>query len=59
MSRRIALAGLTGLVLLGGLGAPAMAGPADEGDGETVVCVRTDSTSGKRDGICVVLPIGR
>lgn len=58
MSRRTVVATLAGLLLVGGLGAPAVAGPLDQ-DGETVVCARADSSSGKRDGFCVVLPIGR
>ena len=60
MSRRTVVAALTGAVLLGALGAPALADPLEtEGDETTTVCVRTDSTSGKRDGVCVWLPLAR
>jgi hypothetical protein len=59
MSRRTVVAALAGTMLLAGLSAPAMAGPAASSDeDETVICLRTDSTSGKRDGICVWAPIG-
>ena len=57
MSRKTVVVALTGLVLLGGLGAPALADPLD--DDETRVCLRLDSESGKRDGICAAVPIGR
>lgn len=60
MSRRTVVAALTGAVLLGALGAPALANPVStEGDDSTTVCLRTDSTSGKRDGVCVWVPIPR
>lgn len=60
MSRRTAVAVLTGTVLLGALGAPAVADPVlPEGQDTTTVCVRTDSSSGKRDGVCVWLPLDR
>lgn len=60
MSRRTVVAALTGAVLLGTLGAPALADPVStDGDDSTTVCVRTDSTSGKRDGVCVWLPLDR
>lgn len=59
MSRRTVVTALVGLLLVGGLGAPAVAGPLGGDDDETSLCLRTDSSSGKRDGICVVVPIGR
>ena len=57
MSRKTVVTALTGLVLVAGLGAPALAGPL--GDDETRVCVRMDSDTGKRDGVCVAVPVGR
>lgn len=57
MSRKTVVAALAGLMLLGGLGGTASAGPL--GDDETRVCLRLDSESGKRDGICAAVPIGR
>lgn len=57
MSRKTVVATLTGLVLLAGMGAPALAGPL--GDDETRACLRMDSDTGKRDGVCVAVPIGR
>ena len=63
MSRRTVVAMLTGAVLLGGLAGPAVANPLigeeSDGDGSTTVCLRLDSESGKRDGVCVWLPIDR
>lgn len=59
MSRKTIVAALAGALLLGGLGAPALADPLPGGEEETRACVRTDSTSGKRDGICVAVPVGR
>lgn len=59
MSRWTAITVLTGGLLVGVLGAPALAEPTI-GDGEpTVVCVRTDSGGSSREGVCVWLPIGR
>lgn len=63
MSRRTVVTMLTGAVLLGGLTGPALANPLiddkPDDDGTTTVCLRLDSESGKRDGICVWLPLGR
>ena len=56
MSRRTVVV-LAGAVLLGGLGAPALADPVVPGSEPTVVCVRLDSESGERDGICVWTPV--
>lgn len=50
MSRRMILMTLTGLVLVTGLGAPALAGPTVE-DRESV-CLRLDPEGG-REGFCV------
>jgi hypothetical protein len=58
MSRKTIVAALAGLLLAGGAGAPALAGPLVEEEG-TSVCLRLDSTSGKRDGVCVFVPVGR
>ena len=57
MSRKTVVTALTGLVLVAGLGAPALAGPL--GDDETRLCLRMDSDTGKRDGVCVAVPVGR
>lgn len=57
MSRRTVVAALAGAVLVGGLGAPALADPVLPDTEPTVVCVRTDSESGKRDGVCVWIPV--
>lgn len=54
MSRRTIVTALTGLVLLTGMGAPALAGPGEETDRENV-CLRLDPEGG-RDGFCVWLP---
>ena len=51
MSRKTIVTALTGLVLLTGLGAPALAS-FDEREN---VCLRLDPENG-RDGICVWLP---
>lgn len=59
MSRRTVVAVLAGAVLVGGLGAPALADPILSDSEGTVICVRTDSESGERDGICVWGPVGR
>lgn len=53
MSRKAIVTALTGLVLLTGLGGPALATP-DLTDRESV-CLRLDPEGG-RDGICVWLP---
>lgn len=53
MSRKTIVIALTGLVLLTGLGAPALAGPLTE-ERESV-CLRLDPEGG-RDGFCVWLP---
>ena len=61
MSRRRVVTLLTGALLLGGLAGPAVANPLQtedgQGDGTTTLCLRLDSESGKRDGICVWLPV--
>ena len=54
MSRKTIVTALTGLVLLTGLGAPALANPVAAE--RQMVCVRMDPENG-RDGICVWLPI--
>jgi hypothetical protein len=54
MSRKMVVTALTGLVLLTGLGAPALAGP--EEDDRRSVCLRLDPQGG-REGVCVWLPI--
>lgn len=60
MSRRTVLLALTGAVLVGGLSAPALADPTlPAGDEPTVVCLRLDGSDGKRDGVCVWVPVGR
>ena len=55
MSRKTIVTALTGLVLLTGLGAPALADPISR-DGRESVCVRLDPDGG-REGVCVWLPI--
>jgi hypothetical protein len=56
MSRRTMIATLTGTLLLGVLGAPALAHPVST-ERETV-CVRTDNgESAQRKGICVWVPV--
>lgn len=55
MSRKTVLMAMTGLVLLTGLGAPALADPITKSDRQ-MVCVRLDSDQG-REGVCVWLPI--
>ena len=59
MSRRTLITALTGAVLVGGLGAPALADPALPETEPTVVCVRTDPQGGEREGLCVWLPVRR
>ena len=60
MSRRTVVSALAGALLIGGLSAPALADPVVPVSSEpTVVCVRLDSESGKRDGVCVWLPVRR
>ena len=59
MSRRTVIAVLTGAVLLGGLGAPALADPIVPNGEPTVVCLRLDPESGQREGVCVWVPVGR
>jgi len=55
MSRKTIVTALTGLVLLTGLGGPALAHP-DGGEERQMVCIRLDPENG-RDGVCVWLPI--
>ena len=55
MSRKTIVTALTGLVLLTGLGAPALADPVAKADRE-MICVRLDPDGG-REGVCVWLPI--
>lgn len=55
MSRKTVLMGLTGLVLMTGLGAPAFADTIT-GDDRRNVCIRLDTEEG-REGVCVWLPI--
>ena len=50
MSRKTAVTLLTGLVLLTGLGAPALADPVEPG--RESVCLRLDPDGG-REGFCV------
>ena len=54
MSRKTIVTGLTGLVLLTGLGAPALAEPLK--DERESVCVRLDPENARK-GVCVWLPI--
>jgi hypothetical protein len=58
MSRRFVLAVTATTVLLGGLGAPALAAEVVHAD-PTQVCVITkyDPKTNQREGICVWLPI--
>jgi hypothetical protein len=58
MTRRTVLAALTGTLLLGALGAPALANPVSTNDERTTVCLRTDGGEGEREGYCVWVPIG-
>jgi hypothetical protein len=53
MSRKTVLMALTGLVLLTGLGAPALAAPVDTE--REYLCLRLDPEGG-REGLCVWLP---
>lgn len=55
MSRKTIVTAMTGLVLLTGLGAPALANPI-QGDDREMICLRLDPEGG-REGICVWLPI--
>ena len=61
MTRRTAVTMLTGAVLVAGLTGPAVAEPLlsgdGTGDGSTTVCLRLDSESGQRDGVCVWVPV--
>ena len=59
MSRRTVIAALTGTLLLGALGAPALANPLIDEEERTTVCLRTDGGHGAREGVCVWVPIGR
>ena len=61
MSRRTVVAALTGTLVLGALGAPALAEPVLSPESErTTVCVRTDNgEEAVRKGICVWVPVGR
>ncbi len=54
MSRKTIVTAMTGLVLLTGLGAPALADPVETIEREHV-CLRLDPEGG-RDGFCVWLP---
>ncbi len=57
MSRKTILVTMTGLLLLTGLGAPALADPVQTE--REHVCLRLDPEGG-RDGLCVWLPpLGR
>lgn len=58
MTRMTIVTTLVGLLLVGS-SAPAFAGPVNDEDDGTSVCLRTDSSSGKRDGVCVFVPVGR
>jgi hypothetical protein len=58
MSRRAVVASMAGAILLAGLGAPAVAGPIDEGEKDpTTICLRLEPESGAREGVCVWVPI--
>lgn len=59
MSRRAVLAATTATLVLGGLAAPALAGPSDAGE-SSKVCVIThyDPNTGHREGVCVWVPTG-
>ena len=55
MSRKTIVTALTGLVLLTGLGTPALADSFLEEEEREYVCLRLDPEGG-RDGFCVWLP---
>ncbi len=60
MSRRTAITALTGLLLLGASGAPAVAGELlrPDDDGRTTLCLRTDAEdSPTAKGFCVWIPV--
>ena len=59
MSRRTVVAALTGAVLVGGLAAPGLAAPVEQGDDTHYVCLRliNDPEAGKREGVCVWAPL--
>lgn len=59
MSRRTILTAVAGLVLIGGIAAPAAADPLLAEDTRETVCVRTDGGEGTRKGICVWVPLPR
>ena len=59
MTRRTALAALTGALVLAGLAGPAVADPISATDDRTTVCLRTDGGEGAREGVCVWVPDGR
>ena len=54
MSRRTIVMAMSGLVLLTGVGAPALANPVTPE--REMVCLRLDSENG-REGVCVWLPV--
>lgn len=57
MTRRNLLTALTGLTLIGALGAPALAGPVPAQDRRESACLRLDPDENQREGICVWVPI--
>ncbi len=57
MTRRGLLTALTGLTLIGTLGAPALAGPVPAQERRESVCLRLDPDQNQREGICVWAPI--
>lgn len=60
MTRSRTLSILVGALLVGVLGAPALADPLlSSEDNRETVCVRTEGNSGAREGVCVWVPIPR
>ena len=57
MTRRGLLTALTGLILIGALGVPALAGPVPTQEGRESVCLRLDPDENQREGLCVWAPI--
>lgn len=57
MTRRGVLTTLTGLTLIGALGAPALAGPVPAQERRESVCLRLDPDENQREGLCVWAPI--